>query len=44
MTSDALVGSTFQVVGVLTRIGAERDLLLTQLRVSSASSATAARA
>ncbi|MGW4021296.1 MarR family winged helix-turn-helix transcriptional regulator [Streptomyces sp. NPDC005009] len=37
MTSDALVDalvrSTFQVVGVLTRIGAERDLSLTQLRV-----------
>ncbi|MBG0819413.1 MarR family transcriptional regulator [Planomonospora sp. ID91781] len=37
MTSDALVDalvrSTFQVAGVLTRIGAERDLSLTQLRV-----------
>src|SRR3954466_5514393 len=37
MTSDALVDAlvrnTFQVVGVLTRIGAERDLSLTQLRV-----------
>ncbi|GAA3073189.1 MarR family winged helix-turn-helix transcriptional regulator [Streptosporangium carneum] len=37
MTSDALVDalvrSSFQVVGVLTRIGAERDLSLTQLRV-----------
>ncbi|GAA3447337.1 MarR family winged helix-turn-helix transcriptional regulator [Planomonospora venezuelensis] len=36
MTSDALVDalvrSTFQVAGVLTRIGAERDLSLTQLR------------
>jgi DNA-binding MarR family transcriptional regulator len=30
---DALVRSTFQVVGVLSRIGAERDLSLTQLRV-----------
>jgi DNA-binding MarR family transcriptional regulator len=30
---DALVRSSFQVVGVLTRIGAERDLSLTQLRV-----------
>jgi DNA-binding MarR family transcriptional regulator len=37
MTSDALVDAlvrtTFQVAGVLTRIGAERDLSLTQLRV-----------
>ncbi|GII94281.1 MarR family winged helix-turn-helix transcriptional regulator [Sinosporangium siamense] len=37
MTSDALVDalvrSTFEVAGVLTRIGAERDLSLTQLRV-----------
>lgn len=37
MTSDALVDAlvrnTFEVVGVLTRIGAERDLSLTQLRV-----------
>jgi DNA-binding MarR family transcriptional regulator len=30
---DALVRSTFQVTGVLTRIGAENDLSLTQLRV-----------
>ncbi|GII86182.1 hypothetical protein Ssi03_41720 [Sphaerisporangium siamense] len=30
---EALVRSTFQVAGVLTRIGAERDLSLTQLRV-----------
>lgn len=30
---DALVRSTFQVMGVLTRIGAEHDLSLTQLRV-----------
>jgi MarR family transcriptional regulator, lower aerobic nicotinate degradation pathway regulator len=37
MTSDALVDSlvrsSFQVMGVLTRIGAENDLSLTQLRV-----------
>jgi DNA-binding MarR family transcriptional regulator len=37
MTSDALVDAlvrnTFQVAGVLTRIGAERNLSLTQLRV-----------
>ncbi|GGM48504.1 MarR family winged helix-turn-helix transcriptional regulator [Dactylosporangium sucinum] len=37
MTSDALVDalvrSAFQVMGVLTRIGAEHDLSLTQLRV-----------
>src|SRR5689334_4842764 len=37
MTSDALldafVRSTFQVMGVLTRIGAQNDLSLTQLRV-----------
>ncbi|MGN9781292.1 MarR family winged helix-turn-helix transcriptional regulator [Nonomuraea sp. ZG12] len=37
MTSDALVDAlvrnTFQVASVLTRIGAERDLSLTQLRV-----------
>ncbi|MGW0484474.1 MarR family winged helix-turn-helix transcriptional regulator [Nonomuraea sp. NPDC003214] len=37
MTSDALVDAlvrnTFEVVGVLTRIGAEHDLSLTQLRV-----------
>lgn len=37
MTSDALVDalvrSTFQVAGVLTRIGAKHDLSLTQLRV-----------
>ncbi|PJF01581.1 MarR family transcriptional regulator [Streptomyces carminius] len=37
MTSDALVDalvrSTFQVAGVLTRIGAKYDLSLTQLRV-----------
>lgn len=33
MTSGALVRGTFQVVGVLTRIGAERGLSLTQLRV-----------
>src|SRR3954470_24992749 len=30
---DALVRSTFRVTGVLTRIGAENDLSLTQLRV-----------
>jgi DNA-binding MarR family transcriptional regulator len=30
---DALVRSAFQVMGVLTRIGAEHDLSLTQLRV-----------
>src|SRR3954462_12191316 len=30
---DALVRNTFQVTGVLTRIGAENDLSLTQLRV-----------
>lgn len=30
---DALVRSTFQVTGVLTRIGAENDMSLTQLRV-----------
>src|SRR5689334_12013476 len=30
---DALVRSTFQVTGVLTRIGAANDLSLTQLRV-----------
>ncbi|BCJ47808.1 hypothetical protein GCM10010168_21670 [Actinoplanes ianthinogenes] len=30
---DALVRCTFQVTGVLTRIGAENDLSLTQLRV-----------
>ncbi|MEU7874903.1 MarR family transcriptional regulator [Dactylosporangium sp. NPDC049140] len=30
---DALVRSTFHVTGVLTRIGAENDLSLTQLRV-----------
>ncbi|BCY09685.1 MarR family winged helix-turn-helix transcriptional regulator [Actinoplanes sp. L3-i22] len=30
---DALVRSCFQVMGVLTRIGAENDLSLTQLRV-----------
>ena len=30
---EALVRSTFQVTGVLTRIGAEHDLSLTQLRV-----------
>lgn len=30
---DALVRSSFQVMGVLTRIGAENDLSLTQLRV-----------
>ncbi|GIF23588.1 DNA-binding MarR family transcriptional regulator [Actinoplanes tereljensis] len=30
---DALVRSTFQVMGVLTRIGAANDLSLTQLRV-----------
>jgi DNA-binding MarR family transcriptional regulator len=30
---DALVRSTFQVTGMLTRIGAENDLSLTQLRV-----------
>jgi DNA-binding MarR family transcriptional regulator len=30
---DALVRSTFQVTSVLTRIGAENDLSLTQLRV-----------
>lgn len=30
---DALVRSTFQVTGVLTRIGARNDLSLTQLRV-----------
>jgi DNA-binding MarR family transcriptional regulator len=37
MTSDALVDalvrSSFQVMGVLTRLGAENDLSLTQLRV-----------
>ena len=30
---DALVRSSYQVMGVLTRIGAEHDLSLTQLRV-----------
>lgn len=30
---DGLVRSAFQVMGVLTRIGAEYDLSLTQLRV-----------
>ncbi|GAA2378892.1 MarR family transcriptional regulator [Dactylosporangium salmoneum] len=30
---DALVRSSFQVMGVLTRVGAEHDLSLTQLRV-----------
>ncbi|MDG4752628.1 MarR family transcriptional regulator [Micromonospora sp. WMMD718] len=30
---DALVRASFQVMGVLTRIGAEHDLSLTQLRV-----------
>jgi DNA-binding MarR family transcriptional regulator len=30
---DALVRSSFQVMGVLTRVGAENDLSLTQLRV-----------
>ena len=30
---DALVRNTFEVMGVLTRIGAENDLSLTQLRV-----------
>jgi DNA-binding MarR family transcriptional regulator len=30
---DALVRSTFQVTGMLTRVGAENDLSLTQLRV-----------
>jgi len=30
---DALVGTSFRVMGVLTRIGAEHDLSLTQLRV-----------
>jgi DNA-binding MarR family transcriptional regulator len=30
---DALVRSTFEVMGVLTRVGAENDLSLTQLRV-----------
>ncbi len=30
---DAVVRNTFQVTGVLTRIGAENDLSLTQLRV-----------
>jgi DNA-binding MarR family transcriptional regulator len=37
MTSDALIDglvrSAFQVMGVLTRVGAEHDLSLTQLRV-----------
>lgn len=33
LVDDALVRSAFQVMGVLTRIGAEHDLSLTQLRV-----------
>ncbi|MFD7698809.1 MarR family winged helix-turn-helix transcriptional regulator [Streptomyces caelestis] len=33
MTSDALVRNTLQVTGVLTRIGTEHDLSLTQPRV-----------
>src|SRR6185436_7995506 len=33
LVDDALVRSSFQVMGVLTRIGAENDLSLTQLRV-----------
>lgn len=33
MLEDALVRSAFHVVGILTRIGAENDMSLTQLRV-----------